>query len=56
MACTYLPTYLPSYSRTLLTRYVWLAGFYAFFHVWLNVLAELLRFGDRVFYLEWWVT
>ena len=21
--------------------YVWLAGFYAFFHVWLNVLAEL---------------
>ena len=33
--------------------YVWLAGFYAFFHVWLNVLAELLRFGDRVFYLEW---
>lgn len=36
--------------------YVWLAGFYAFFHVWLNVLAELLRFGDRVFYLEWWNT
>lgn len=34
--------------------YVWLAGFYAFFHVWLNLLAELLRFGDRVFYLEWW--
>ena len=35
---------------------MWLAGFYAFFHVWLNVLAELLRFGDRVFYLEWWNT
>ena len=27
--------------------YVWLLGFYAFFHVWLNLLAELLRFGDR---------
>ena len=36
--------------------YVWLAGFYAFFHVWLNLLGELLRFGDRQFYLEWWNT
>ena len=36
------------------SRYVWLAGFYAFFHVWLNLLAELLRFGDRQFYKAWW--
>ena len=34
--------------------YTWLTGFYAFFHVWLNFLAELLRFGDRVFYKAWW--
>lgn len=34
--------------------YVWLAGFYLFFHVWLNLLAELLRFGDRLFYKPWW--
>lgn len=34
--------------------YVWLLGFYAFFHVTLNLLAELLLFGDRVFYRDWW--
>mmetsp|Transcript_7418 Transcript_7418/g.17627 ORF Transcript_7418/g.17627 Transcript_7418/m.17627 type:complete len:294 (-) Transcript_7418:145-1026(-) len=34
--------------------YVWLAGFYAFFHCWLNLLAEVLRFGDRQFYKAWW--
>ena len=30
--------------------YIWLLMFYVFFHVWLNLLAELTRFGDRVFY------
>nr|UXO98203.1 DGAT1-2 [Orychophragmus violaceus] len=34
--------------------YVWLCWFYCFFHVWLNILAELLRFGDREFYKDWW--
>jgi diacylglycerol O-acyltransferase-1 len=34
--------------------YVWLAGFYFFFHLWLNLFAELTRFGDRRFYLDWW--
>ena len=33
---------------------VWLLGFYAFFHLWLNILAEVLRFGDRLFYKDWW--
>lgn len=32
----------------------WIAGFIAVFHVWLNILAELMRFGDREFYREWW--
>lgn len=34
--------------------YVWLLGFYLFFHLWLNLLAEITRFGDRMFYKEWW--
>lgn len=34
--------------------YVWLCMFYSFFHLWLNILAELLRFGDREFYKDWW--
>jgi hypothetical protein len=32
------------------TLYIWLVMFYTLFHVWLNVLAEVLRFGDREFY------
>lgn len=34
--------------------YFWLLGFYAFFHLTLNLLAEVLRFGDRMFYRDWW--
>jgi diacylglycerol O-acyltransferase-1 len=34
--------------------YVWLLGFYLYFHLWLNLLAELTRFGDRQFYKDWW--
>jgi diacylglycerol O-acyltransferase-1 len=30
------------------STYIWLLIFYGFFHVFLNLLAELLRFGDRV--------
>uniref|UniRef100_A0A2C9K594 O-acyltransferase n=1 Tax=Biomphalaria glabrata TaxID=6526 RepID=A0A2C9K594_BIOGL len=33
---------------------IWLIWFYCFFHSTLNVVAELLRFGDRVFYKDWW--
>ncbi|XP_078176862.1 membrane bound O-acyl transferase (MBOAT) family protein isoform X2 [Carex rostrata] len=36
------------------TLYVWLCMFYCFFHLWLNILAELLQFGDREFYKDWW--
>ena len=32
----------------------WLAGFFALFQSFLNGLAELLRFGDREFYSDWW--
>ncbi|XP_048738315.1 diacylglycerol O-acyltransferase 1-like isoform X2 [Ostrea edulis] len=33
---------------------IWLIFFYWFFHSCLNVTAELLRFGDREFYKDWW--
>jgi diacylglycerol O-acyltransferase-1 len=33
---------------------VWLAGFFALFQSFLNALAEVLRFGDREFYTDWW--
>ncbi|XP_034030804.1 diacylglycerol O-acyltransferase 1-like [Thalassophryne amazonica] len=33
---------------------LWLMFFYCFFHSSLNFTAELLQFGDRQFYLDWW--
>ena len=33
---------------------IWLAGFFALFQSFLNGLAEVLRFGDRNFYEDWW--
>ncbi|XP_071174365.1 diacylglycerol O-acyltransferase 1-like isoform X1 [Mytilus edulis] len=33
---------------------IWLIFFYCFFHSSLNVIAEILRFGDREFYKDWW--
>uniref|UniRef100_A0A452HY97 diacylglycerol O-acyltransferase n=1 Tax=Gopherus agassizii TaxID=38772 RepID=A0A452HY97_9SAUR len=51
-------------ESTLLTEYIlklavpnhfiWMIFFYWYFHSCLNCLAELLRFGDRQFYLDWW--
>ena len=29
-------------------------GFFAVLHCWLNAWAEMLRFGDRMFYKDWW--
>eukprot|EP00359_Climacostomum_virens_P000303 CAMPEP_0204897088 /NCGR_PEP_ID=MMETSP1397-20131031/538_1 /ASSEMBLY_ACC=CAM_ASM_000891 /TAXON_ID=49980 /ORGANISM="Climacostomum Climacostomum virens, Strain Stock W-24" /LENGTH=262 /DNA_ID=CAMNT_0052064793 /DNA_START=318 /DNA_END=1106 /DNA_ORIENTATION=+ len=34
--------------------YVWLLLFYTVFQVALNIIAELIRFGDRTFYRDWW--
>ncbi|KAI5779717.1 MBOAT, membrane-bound O-acyltransferase family-domain-containing protein [Geopyxis carbonaria] len=33
---------------------IWLAGFFMLFQSFLNALAEMLRFGDREFYTDWW--
>jgi len=34
--------------------YLWVMMFYFYFHLWLNLCAELTRWGDRVFYKDWW--
>ncbi|XP_041976938.1 sterol O-acyltransferase 1 isoform X3 [Aricia agestis] len=33
-----------------------LCGFYCLLHAWLNAFAEMLTFGDRLFYEEWWIS
>lgn len=37
-----------------ISLFCWLAGFFALFQSFLNLLAEILRFGDREFYTDWW--
>ncbi|KAJ2106702.1 hypothetical protein IW146_007661 [Coemansia sp. RSA 922] len=39
---------------SVISAIVWFLGFYAIFHAGLNALAEILRFADRAFYLDWW--
>jgi diacylglycerol O-acyltransferase-1 len=34
--------------------FCWLCGFYALFQSALNALAEIMQFGDRDFYGDWW--
>eukprot|EP00241_Pyramimonas_parkeae_P003563 CAMPEP_0114255748 /NCGR_PEP_ID=MMETSP0058-20121206/17740_1 /TAXON_ID=36894 /ORGANISM="Pyramimonas parkeae, CCMP726" /LENGTH=642 /DNA_ID=CAMNT_0001370179 /DNA_START=41 /DNA_END=1969 /DNA_ORIENTATION=+ len=34
--------------------YFWLVMFYVFFHLWMNILGEVLCFADREFYRDWW--
>lgn len=52
----YTPHLLAEYwLRLAVTNsYMWLLMFYLFFHLWLNLCAELTRWGDRVFYKDWW--
>ncbi|XP_043923648.1 diacylglycerol O-acyltransferase 1 [Protopterus annectens] len=33
---------------------IWLIFFYWYFHSCMNFVAELMRFGDREFYRDWW--
>ncbi|OPJ77599.1 hypothetical protein AV530_008745 [Patagioenas fasciata monilis] len=35
-------------------HFIWLIFFYWFFHSCLNVVAEVMQFGDREFYRDWW--
>jgi diacylglycerol O-acyltransferase-1 len=34
--------------------FLWMIAFYGIFHCLLNAMAEISRFADREFYLEWW--
>jgi diacylglycerol O-acyltransferase-1 len=33
---------------------IWLLWFVFGFHLWLNIVAELMCFADRTFYEDWW--
>ncbi|OMH83421.1 Diacylglycerol O-acyltransferase 1 [Zancudomyces culisetae] len=50
--------YLKIVERTLklglIVSGIWILGSYCLFHCGLNIVAELLRFGDRQFYDDWW--
>lgn len=35
---------------------LYLTGFYLILHIVQNIFAELLRFGDRLFYGDWWTS
>jgi len=37
-----------------ISLFCWLAGFFALFQSFLNALAEIMMFGDREFYSDWW--
>ncbi|KAF2270300.1 hypothetical protein CC78DRAFT_550545 [Lojkania enalia] len=37
-----------------ISLFCWLCGFFALFQSFLNALAEVMKFGDREFYGEWW--
>ncbi|XP_056411287.1 sterol O-acyltransferase 2-like isoform X1 [Hyla sarda] len=39
---------------TLPGTFALLISFFALLHCWLNAFAEMLRFGDRMFYKDWW--
>lgn len=52
----YTPGIMADYwlKLAIANTYLWLLMFYAYFHLYLNLWAEILRFGDRVFYKDWW--
>jgi diacylglycerol O-acyltransferase-1 len=52
----YTYSILPNYwlKPTITKMYMWLMVFYFYFHLYMNLFAELLRFGDQLFYKDWW--
>ncbi|KAH8374560.1 hypothetical protein KR200_001137 [Drosophila serrata] len=47
---------LKLFGMLLPCQVIFLCGFYLILHSWLNFTAELLRFGDRMFYKDWWTS
>lgn len=55
MAILDLPSILERLMKlSTISLVIWLAGFFALFHSFLNALAEVTMFGDRNFYGDWW--
>jgi diacylglycerol O-acyltransferase 1 len=55
MAVLDLPSILERLLKlSTISLVIWLAGFFALFHSFLNALAEITMFGDRNFYEDWW--
>ncbi|XP_050326015.1 sterol O-acyltransferase 1 [Bactrocera neohumeralis] len=44
------------HSMVMPNNIIFLCGFYLILHSWLNFTSELLRFGDRMFYKDWWTS
>lgn len=38
------------------STFAFILVFFGLFHSWMNAWAELLRFPDRTFYLDWWTS
>ncbi|KAK0175272.1 hypothetical protein PV327_009034 [Microctonus hyperodae] len=50
-----LQKFILRYFNTVLPgSIIFICGFYGLLHTWMNACAELLRFGDRLFYKDWW--
>lgn len=55
MAALDLPSILERLMKlSTISLVIWLAGFFALFQSFLNALAEIMKFGDREFYTDWW--
>ena len=55
MASLDLPSILERLMKlSTISLVIWLAGFFALFQSFLNALAEVMKFGDREFYTDWW--
>lgn len=39
---------------SMFTTIYWITGFFIAFNAFPNITGELIGFGDRQFYLEWW--
>jgi diacylglycerol O-acyltransferase-1 len=50
----YLKVFQLTLKMAVPAAYCWLTMFYCVFHSYLNLFAELTRFGDRRFYSDWW--
>lgn len=55
MSTLNIPTILERLMKfSSISLFCWLAGFFALFQSFLNLVAELTRFADREFYTDWW--